>query len=79
MPADDVQLCLACQSVFVKKPNELCTSCEGREGEERGGAVMTALNALDGRRQWILPLYIYFYVITILDLKSCFIIIPANF
>jgi len=24
---DDVQLCLACQSVFVKKPNDLCAAC----------------------------------------------------
>ena len=24
---DDVQLCLACQSVFVKKPDDLCAAC----------------------------------------------------
>ncbi|PWW73399.1 hypothetical protein C7212DRAFT_333975, partial [Tuber magnatum] len=39
----DVQLCLACQSVYVKKPNELCASCElsphilpSGHGSERG-------------------------------------------
>lgn len=25
---DDAQLCIACQSVFVKKPDDLCAACK---------------------------------------------------